>query len=220
MHQAILHFPEVQLQQRDGHKLRGYFSQLFGQESDLWHNHQTDGKVIYRYPRIQYKVIGGAPMLVGVAEGAQLLIDRFFQIKELKIKDQQIPVHQKNLQSKDVPIGIADQLFSYRFVTPWQALNQENYPAFPKEYKAQKGELERLLRGNILSFLKGVNHFEENRILTTIHAFRQVPIKMKNQNLMGFLASFTTNMQLPEYIGLGKSSSRGFGAIRLAEPAT
>ena len=83
MQQTLLQFPNLKLAQRDGHKLRGYFSHLFGQESDLFHNHHPDGKVIYRYPRIQYKVVEGEPMLIGLGEGAQLLVERFLRVKDI-----------------------------------------------------------------------------------------------------------------------------------------
>ena len=50
-------FPDIQLQTRDAHKLRGYFGNLFQEHSPLLHNHYDSGQLRYRYPLIQYKEI-------------------------------------------------------------------------------------------------------------------------------------------------------------------
>ena len=214
MHQSLLHFPNIQLLARDGHKLRGYFAQLFGQDSDLWHNHQSDGKVIYRYPLIQYKVVEGAPMLVGLAAGAQLLIQRFLAIEQMDIDGQTIPVQEKNLNSQDVAVGVQAALFDYRFVHPWIALNQKNFPTYNDlPEPARKNYLEKILQNNILAFYKGIGHFEPQRILVKIQSFKSTPVQFKNEKMLGILCRFTSNAHLPNYIGLGKSVSRGFGTI-------
>lgn len=214
MHQSILHFPNIQLQARDGHKLRGYFAQLFGRDSDLWHNHQSDGKVIYRYPLIQYKVIAGAPMLVGIEAGAQLLIQRFLNIDQMEINGQQIQVQEKNLQSHDLAVGVQKSLFDYRFVHPWIALNQKNFPQYNVlPVPERKNYLEKILQNNILAFYKGIQHFETQRIMVKIHRFTTTPVQFKNEKMLGVYGQFTSNALVPDYIGLGKSVSRGFGTI-------
>lgn len=214
MHQTTLHFPQVRLQRRDAHKLRGYFARTFGQDSDLWHNHREDGRLIYRYPLIQYKVVKGSPMLIGIQEGAQLLIQRFLAIKTLDIDGRPIPVEQKNLSSREVETGLKDQLFSYEFINPWMALSQQNYPRFRAlEEQERKQELERILVGNILSFLKAVDHIVSERVMVTFPQPREIPIQFKNTTMSGFTGVFSTNVLLPEHIGLGKSTARGFGTI-------
>ena len=78
-------FPEIKLQTRDAHKLRGYFGNLFKEHSPILHNHYDDGRLRYKYPIIQYKVINNVPTLVGIGEGAELLPKLFLKIKELDI---------------------------------------------------------------------------------------------------------------------------------------
>lgn len=214
MHQTTLHFPQIRLQRRDAHKLRGYFARTFGQDSDLWHNHQEDGRFIYRYPLIQYKVVDGAPMLIGIQKGAQLLIQRFLAIKELDINGRKIPVDQKNLNSREVEAGIQDQLFSYEFVNPWMALSQNNYRRFRDLVENErKKELERILIGNMLSFLKAIDVIVSERIMVTFPQVKEIPIQFKNTTMSGFGGVFSTNILLPDHIGLGKSAARGFGTI-------
>jgi len=82
IHQTIIRFPEINLETRDAHKLRGYFGSLFQEHSPLLHNHLETGENAYRYPLVQYKVIAGVPTLVGLNEGADLLIGLFLKIKE------------------------------------------------------------------------------------------------------------------------------------------
>lgn len=218
MQQSILHFPEIELSARDGHKMRGYFAHLFGEDSDLWHNHQPDGKVIYRYPLIQYKVVKHAPMIIGLKEGAQLLIQRFLNIQQLEIDGQIIAVHQKNLQGRVANPGVGDSLYDYTFLTPWMALNQKNYKQYNElPETARKNYLEKILQNNILAFFKGIDHFENNRIIVKLRQLKSVSIQFKNEPMFGFLGTFTTNTTLPDYIGLGKSVARGFGTI-LKEP--
>jgi len=42
----------------------------------------------------------------------------------------------------------------------------------------------------------------------------QEPVRFKGVELTGFTGSFQVNLQMPEYIGIGKGVSQGFGTIR------
>jgi len=210
---TTLNFPEIRLHQRDGHKLRGYFARQFGEESDLFHNHEKDGRAIYRYPRIQFKVVSGSPVVVGIAEGAQMLVQRFLDIKELDIEGETYTLHHKHLQSGEVEVGVRNALYEYQFVTPWMALNQENYKQWLNmDERKRQDKLERILKGNILSFFSALDYFEQQQIMLHIH-MEAVPTTFKNQRMTAFKGKFVTNVQLPDYIGLGKSVSRGYGTV-------
>lgn len=213
MHLTTLQFPEVQLQQRDGHKLRGYFAHLFGEESDLFHNHGADGKDMYRYPRIQYKVIRSHPVVVGIDEGAQLLTERFLRIQQIEINGNVIALHQKDLKSKEHTIAVGEGLYTYQFLSPWQALNPTNFRLYMEMSEKERTEkLKKILIGNMMSFCKGIGYQVNERILVTIQ-LKEVPIQFKNKQMTGFKGQFTSNILLPDWIGLGKSSARGFGVI-------
>ena len=215
MHYTLLHFPQIHLPRRDGHKLRGYFANLFGEESDLFHNHQADGKVIYRYPRIQYKVVHGEPMLVGIGEGGKLLIERFLRINEIDIDGLVFPIHQKNLKNEECIIGVKNDLFQYEFVNPWLALNEKKYPQY--EAAASREEktdiLKRILITNIINFFTAVGHRETERIMVSLDV-SPLAVRFKDQRMTGFKGRFTSNAMLPDYVGFGKSVARGFGTIK------
>jgi Cas6b C-terminal domain/Cas6b N-terminal domain len=212
-----LRFPDIQLAQRDAHKLRGYFGNVFKEHSPLLHNHFEDGRTRYGYPLVQYKVLGGVPTLVGIEEGGKLLGELFFRIGQLDIEGQRYEVMQRDIRVLRMPIGYSPNQHQYHFETPWMALNDENYAAWRKEDDAQRAEhLGRLLTGNILSFFKGVGlQLAPDERLHTEIDLRPVRVNFKNQMMTAFKGSFTVNALLPEGIGLGKSVSRGLGSIRV-----
>lgn len=214
LQQTIIRFPEIALETRDAHKLRGYFGTLFQEHSPLLHNHLETGENAYRYPLVQYKVLDTVPTLVGLNEGADLLIGLFLKIKELRIGGHSYPVLQKNIESKMVNIGVSQDLHAYHFQTLWMALNQQNYQEYITEPGEQKHRhLKAVLTGNILSFFKAMNYRAATAILVNLKITGERETQFKNNAMLAFDASFVTNTLLPDYIGLGKSVARGFGSI-------
>ena len=214
MHYTQLHFPEIKLQQSDGHKLRGYFAQTFGSDSDLYHNHDEDGRSIYRYPHIQFKVIDHHPVVIGIDEGAQMIMKRFLDIKEIVISGYRYRLDQKNISSQKVHLGIREELYQYKYESPWMALNQGNHNKFMEGTPTtRRNLLTSILTGNILSFYKSVGCMVAGRILLT-HDLKQITTNFKNTKMIAFKGNFVTNAILPDYIGLGKSVSRGYGSIK------
>ncbi|RMG78539.1 MAG: DNA repair protein [Bacteroidetes bacterium] len=215
MHLTTLSFPQIRLSRRDGHKLRGYFAGLFGAESDLFHNHGPDGKSIRRYPLIQYKILRGMPVLLGLEAGGRLLAARFLKIRQIEIDGISFPVLQKNMESEDYSVGVEDTLRQYRFLNPWMPLNEENYSKYESADSAGKKRLlESILNRNIQAFLTAAGHFEKERIMVSLDV-REKRVQFKNQPMRGFEGRFVSNVFLPDFVGLGKSVARGFGAIEL-----
>lgn len=66
--------------------------------------------------------------------------------------------------------------------------------------------------GNILSMSKSLDYQVPDRINcetdVRIHKGRQ-----KDTNIMIFTGTFSVNFLIPDYLGVGKSASRGFGAV-------
>ena len=214
MQLTTLTFPEINLRQSDGHKLRGYFAETFGQQSDLFHNHQADGSTIYRYPLIQYKVVDKHPMVVGINEGAQLITERFLSINQIVINEKQHPLQQKNLKSETVDVAIYNDLFTYQFLTPWLALNQHNHLQYEKVDDVGKRQLlKKTLTGNLLTCAGGLGYRLTEQLLVNL-VVHPIIINFKNKKMTGFKGSFTTNLWLPNFVGIGKSSARGFGTIK------
>ena len=216
LHLTTIRFPEIALRTRDAHKLRGYFGNLFQEHSPLLHNHWEDGTSRYAYPLVQYKVLHQVPTLLGINEGAELLVKLFLHIREIGIEGQRYPVLQKNIESRQLSVGVESDLHQYQFSTLWMALNQHNFPLYIQaDETQQKQQLKGILVNNILSFYKGVGYRAQDRIMTSVQV-RRKETQFKNQTMLAFEGSFTTNARLPEGIGLGKAVSRGFGTIQKA----
>lgn len=215
--QTIIQFPDIELQTRDAHKLRGYFGSLFKEHSPLLHNHYEDGSSRYAYPLVQYKVIDKMPVLLGFQEGADLLISLFLQIREIDIEGHRYPVLAKNIQQKQCELSVNKQLYNYSFKTLWMALNQENF----KKYEAldepdRAGFLNHQLQNNILSFYKGLSFRTDERIMV-ITRLEEKQTLFKNHSMLAFAGQFTSNAYLPEWTGIGKAVSRGFGTVSLTK---
>ena len=214
MQQTLLQFPEIKLNRRDGHKLRGYFANTFGADSDLFHNHDQEGKNIFRYPKIQYKIVEGVPMMLGIGEGGELIVDRFLAIKEINIDGEAIELRQKNMKSEDFEVRMDGDLYGYRFVNPWLPLNQKNHAEYVElDAKKQKAKLQGILINNMISFFKSVGFQADERIMVHLDLEEARVAKFKNQPMLIFGGGFVSNVYLPNYIGLGKSVARGYGTI-------
>lgn len=212
--QTIIKFPDLSLKTRDAHKLRGYFGNLFKEKSPLLHNHFESGETRYSYPLVQYKIIDKLPYLIGLNDGAELLIQLFLKIKEIKIEENLIHIFSKNIENNFADIGIDQNLNEYNFNTLWMALNQSNFNKYSNLLLGDERKifLERILIGNILSFFKYMNFTVEERIYVKLN-FTEKETLFKNQRMAAFTGNFTTNAILPDLIGLGKAVSRGFGTI-------
>ncbi len=215
---AHFSFPELQLATRDAHKLRGYFGDFFREHSPLLHNHLEGGELRYAYPLVQYKVIDGVPILVGVNDGAELLLELFLQVGELVIDGQTYALHHKDLRCQEALAGYSEDLYRYRFDTLYMALNQENHAAFLRATPQQRQQqLNMLIRNHILAAFKGMGVWLDPQQRIIVQAeLQQRQTQFKNQRMSAFAGYFTTNALLPHWIGIGKSVSRGFGAVSLA----
>jgi len=209
-------FPEIKLQTRDAHKLRGYFGNLFKEHSPILHNHYEDGRFRYKYPSIQYKVISNVPKLIGIGEGAELLPKLFLKMKELDINGKKYGINSKNIELLHEDTGYSTQLHEYSFATLWMALNQKNYP----KYQGLKSETEKqemlnaILVGHILSFFRNteIELSAHERLLAKTH-LQEKSTQFKENRMIAFTGTFKVNAKLPSEIGLGKAVSRGFGTI-------
>lgn len=213
---TTVRFPEIQLKPQDAHKIRGYFGHIFKKHSELLHNHYETGELRYHYPLVQYKVSDKVPILVALEEGAELLTKLFLQIKKLDLEGRQFDIHSKNIENRRISIGYSRRLHEYRFQTLWMALNQENYQHYREaSYKEKTTILEKILIGNILSFFKNMNlRLSADQILLSKVKVNEKNTMFKNQKMMVFEGEFVINAELPNYIGLGKAVSRGFGTIK------
>ncbi|MBC7362911.1 MAG: CRISPR-associated endonuclease Cas6, partial [Candidatus Aminicenantes bacterium] len=68
--------------------------------------------------------------------------------------------------------------------------------------------------GNILSMSKSLGYTVTEPIRAEIKNFKEVSAKLKDVPMIGFLGTFSVNFEIPDYWGIGKSVSRGFGTVK------
>jgi len=195
-------------------QLRGFFADNFG-NWHLLHQHLPDGGLRYRTPLIQYKILMGEPFVLGINEGADILQQIFPEITHLKVGTEEYDITEKRLFIRTDEFGTTADFIPYAFLTPWLALNQENYEAYQKYGSWQKRRelLSKILVGNILSIAKGINYTVTEPITVKFDHLRETRTTLKGTPMLGFLGDFQINFAIPEYWGIGKSVARGFGTI-------
>lgn len=194
---------------------RGAVINTVGTEHVLFHNHDGNN-YRYNYPLVQYKRIGGKAAIVCLSTGVEV-IGEFFSKNDspLRIGEKYEPFIVDRITPSTVLTQIWHDEFTYT-IRKYLPLNQENYFKYKSmESLADKlSLLERCLTGNILSYGKSLGiHFDANVTIKitkvdNVRAYRYKDIKMQ-----GFDIEFKSNVSLPNYIGLGKKVSVGFGTV-------
>ena len=196
-------------------KLRGFFAERFG-EYTLIHQHLDNEKLLYKIPLIQYKILDGKPFVLGINDGADILQKIYEDIDYLKIGSSEYNIKEKIIVLRTDYFGISDTGISYTFLTPWLALNEKNYEKYQKlgTWAKKKELLEKVLVGNIISMSKGLGYTVPEPIQANIIKLKEVNTKLKGTPMLGFLGQFLVNFEIPDYWGIGKSVSRGFGTVK------
>lgn len=193
--------------------LRGFIGRHFS-EDVLLHNHNND-EFIYSYPRIQYKIIDNKAYVVGLAEGIKS-IKSIPSFESVTIGHENVKVNGIDLSERHSNFGISSFQINYSFLTPWLALNEENHKKYTNliYWKEKKALLEKILAGNIISMSKGLGYTVPEPIKANILKMQEVKTSLKGTPMIGFLGEFSVNFEIPDYWGIGKSVSRGFGTVK------
>jgi len=198
-------------------RFRGAICQAAGKEAHLFHNHDPEsGKVLYRYPRIQYRLYKGKALLLGLNKGANELHDFLGRWGGgLEWKGDIIRPELISGKRELLPAGQAREIKTY-IIKDWLALNQENFRWWcetPSLSKRLEG-LEKILVAQLLMMAQGldwqiswdlqaaITHISRKRTLT----YRKVP-------RIALDLEFQSNIDLPKFLAVGKAVSEGFGRI-------
>lgn len=196
-------------------KFRGAVIESLNQKNILYHNHDENG-VVYKYPRIQYKRLQQKAAIVCVKEGVEAIHELFTSGHfTYHIGNREEEMHILSVNTYENDLDFCDDMKSYR-LRNWLPLNSENY----KEYQSMERLadkvtfLEEKLVGNLLSFFTSIGFRANEQIkLNITNILDQRLAKYKSVKMMAFDVEFKVNMNLPSYIGLGKSASVGFGTL-------
>jgi hypothetical protein len=194
-------------------ELRDFFAMKLTEYTNL-HKHNAD-LFIHRYPVVQCKMIGNVQIVIGINEGAEVLRQIHDESPEIRLGENTYPIDGGGHILKEEEFGPADTIHSYEFATPWLALNQENY----RKFYTLKGKPERdafirkILNGNIQSMAKALKCDLPDPIKCDVNMHFQKD-RIDNVNCIVFTGKFRANFQIPDYLGIGMSVSRGFGAVK------
>lgn len=187
-----------------------------GRENTLFHNHKQ-GNYRYAYPLIQYKQIRRRPTITCIDEGVDE-IHHFFERKQLGLvlgnRPYELVVDKILLNQFNMQVWNTD--FEYS-IWKWLPLNQKNHQLYKQidDLRARAEFLEKILTGNILSFAKGIEWDVDKQIRVRIKEIRNTGlIRVKDIPREAFNVYFTSNVFLPNYIGLGRNASLGFGMVK------
>ena len=148
-----------------GNSLRGCISNQFPQYAIL-HNHREDGSFLYLYPRVQYRIINGEGLIIGIEEGVSLIQTLEPYLETIALKGNTYPIVRKQFISENVQFDLAGSSNTYGFLHPWLALNEQNYSEYMKLGSRWKRHefLRRILTGNLLSMAKSLGYIVEQEI--------------------------------------------------------
>lgn len=211
---GIMRFPGIIIKPSLLHKVRGYFSRQFAQ-FDLLHNHEVNSdKVIYRYPAVQFKIHDCLAVYAYKSDGISVLKELFLDGENIVIEGEVLRVKSKEIEVRELEFGEDKESYVYEFVTPWIALNQENYKDYMSLDTAvkRKEKLHAILVNNIISFCKFAGYTVQDRLIIKSN-FKQMNTNLKGKTHVAFTGEFMVNFRLPDLLGLGKSTSRGYGNV-------
>ena len=194
-------------------KVRGFLGNKY-KEYPILHNHYGNDKFLYSYPYVQYKIIDGNIVIIGIDEGADLLKKIASELETLTL-DKEYKITEKLIYEHEFDIKPSAEEKHYKFLTPWLGLNQMNYQKYIKsnDWKAKKEILNNVLVGNLLSMSKGLGIIVNKRLYAKTH-FEQEIVEYKGVKMNAFTGEFKVHYSLPDYFGLGKGVSQGFGCIK------
>lgn len=195
---------------------RGAIIKKAGKGSILFHNHEADGDLRYGYPMIQYKIHHHQPMILCIDQGVDE-IHHFFTKKDwsVEISDRVLEMKVERMNMDQITLQVWSHHYHYH-IRDWVALNQENYLIFKglTSDEQRRQFLEQKLIGNMLSFAKGLDwHVSKSIEVSIIGDIQSKYVKVKGVNVLAFSCKFNANVYFPQFAGLGKNITFGFGVV-------
>jgi hypothetical protein len=195
-------------------KVRGFIGEKFKNHL-LLHNHLDAVKNVYIYPRILYRTFNGMVKIIGIEEGVEEIDFLEKELDHFHLNGEFYKIIKKEMKYSEENFGINHRRCIYKFIDPWLALNSENYKGYKTLSKNEKkNKLLQILKGNIISVSKSFNYnvSDELSVIADIEEIKN-NVLMNGNQMATFSGMFAVNFDLPDYWGLGKSVSRGFGTV-------
>jgi hypothetical protein len=176
---------------------------------------KNTGGCIHRYPVIQVKQVKDTLILTGISQGADCV---YLLVKDLAVLgsgENVCRIIARDPVIRSEPFGISDTIVMYEFLTPWLALNQQHAKKFYDLSGKPKRDafIQKLLTAQLNTLAKSLDY----RITVPLLCGTKVRFRrdrINHENIMVFLGKFRTNLLIPDYLGIGRSVSQGYGTIK------
>jgi Cas6b C-terminal domain/Cas6b N-terminal domain len=198
--------------------VRQYFVTNF--PHPFFHNHLPDGKSIYRSrgAPFQFKVINNEVYILALNEGVNFA-DSFqwpdFITMSLGRSNVVVELELASKITKQARF-LSSEMRCYRNISPYMALNQDKHKFYLSLSEEDKRKtVEKGITNHILTAAKWCGIKVTHRILTNLIQMKKgAPLKVKSTlSFIPFDVMFECNTEIPDYIGIGKFVSRGYGTV-------
>lgn len=208
---------DTEIKQKEVPLFRGAVLKNLGEKANLlFHNHTGENTFRYSYPLIQYKRIHGKAAIVCVEEGADVIGQFFLEsASSFNIGERRASCRVEKVIPSKILVQTWQQSFEYH-VNCWLPLNSANYQTYisTESVVERMVLLEKILKGNLLAMLKGINiHIDDLLEASITNISEPYTIENKGVRLMAFNIDFSSNLSIPNNIGIGKNASLGYGTI-------
>ena len=215
---------DAEIRQNEIPLFRGAVINSLGEHPNVYfHNHLDDDKFRYSYPLIQYKRLEKKAAIVCVEEGVDIIGQFLTEVNgTLTIGERQVTCNTGTILPARILVQTWQEMFNYH-ISRWLPLNSKNYQLYQNlEGVVEKTTfLENILKGNLLSMLKGLNiHLEKELVLKITDISEAYLLYNKGVKMMAFNADFNCNLSIPNNIGIGKNASIGCGIVHQMRKGT
>lgn len=164
-------------------------------------------------PLLQYKIIDGTPFIFALEDGIDALKEILPELSELYLGHKKYKIKEIIEKEFESEVGVTAKRRKYEFETPWLALGEEDYAKFKYLYSEERiSALSKMLVRNILGFARSFDIEIASRIRVK-HELNEIQSFKLGTSTSGFVGRFDINFQIPEHLGIGNLSDRGFGSI-------
>jgi hypothetical protein len=170
---------------------------------------------IHRYPVLQCKQVRGNVIVIGICQGADCLCHLTGDQITLDAGESSCRITARDPAMRSEQFGITDKPETYEFLTPWLALNQQHAKKFyDLKGKPQRDAFMQNLLTTQLTILAKSLDYDITAPITCEAKVRFIRERIDRENVMVFLGKFRTNLRIPDYLGIGRALSQGYGTIK------
>lgn len=194
---------------------RGAAAAMFP-DDPLFHGHLPgdDKRLRHQHPLVQYRWGKNGPVLFALGEATSKVLLHPWAGKTLRLGDETRTIQSVEWQTGLAEAHLADRLLRYRFRAPWIALNQENHTRWEQlDADGRRALLDRAIVSHLLGVFGDIGWWlpPSWRVLGAFELANSVSVRLKGQSLIGFMGDFVCNLELPDHLAIGKSTSHGHG---------